>query len=93
MVTNQIFKQLLRQLLQGKALSDEELVDLLSLKDNDETLDDFYFALHILTKTKGLPESRQLHAFRSVWRRIYLHDEYVPLFLYFSGGLMSVHLL
>jgi len=74
---NQIFKQLVRQLLQGKSLSDEELVDLLSLKDNDETLDDFYAALHILTKTKGLPESRQLHAFRSVWRRIYLHDECV----------------
>jgi len=73
----QIFKQLLRQLLQGKALSDEELVDSLSLKDNDETLDDFYAALHILAKTKGLPESRQLNAFRSVWRRIYLHDECV----------------
>jgi len=71
-----IFKQLLRLLLQGKALSDEDLVDLLSLKDNDETLDDFYAALHILTKTKGLPESRQLNAFRSVWRRIYLHDDW-----------------
>lgn len=64
-------------MLLGKALSDEDLVDLLSLKDNDETLDDFYAALHILTKTRGLPESRQLHAFTSVWRRIYLHDEYV----------------
>jgi len=46
------------------------------LKDNDETLDDFYAALHILAKTKGLPESRQLHAFRSVWRRIYIHDDW-----------------
>jgi len=71
-----IFRQLVRQLLQGKALCDEELVDLLSLKDNDETLDDFYAALHILTKAKGLPESRQLSAFRSVWRRIYLHDDW-----------------
>ena len=83
MTTTQIFKQLLRQLLQGKALSDEELVDLLSLKDNDETLDDFYTALQILAKTKGLPESRQLNAFRSVWRRIYLHDEYVSIPLRF----------
>jgi len=90
---NQIFKQLLRQLLQGKALSDEELVDLLSLKDNDETLDDFYAALHILTKTKGLPESRQLHAFRSVWRRIYLHDEYVPVTLHFTRGLVNSSIL
>lgn len=85
MVT-QIFKQLLRQLLLGKALSDEELVDLLSLKDNDESLDDFYAALHILTKTKGLPESRQLHAFRSVWRRIYLHDKCVLVALRLSVG-------
>ena len=89
MTINQIFKQLLRRLLQGKDLSDEELVDLLSLKDNDETLDDFYAALHILTKTKGLPESRQLHAFRSVWRRIYLHDEYVPVTLHFTRGLVN----
>lgn len=64
-------------------MSDEELVDLLSLKDNDETLDDFYTALQILAKTKGLPESRQLNAFRSVWRRIYLHDEYVSIPLRF----------
>ena len=63
-------------------MSDEELVDLLSLKDNDEAPDDFYTALQILTKTNGLPESRQLHAFKSVWRRIYLHDEYVPVFSY-----------
>jgi len=89
MAAAQIFKQLLRQLLQGKALSDEELVDLLSLKDNDETLDDFYAALHILAKTKGLPESRQLHAFTSVWRRIYLHDEYVPSSLRFDRGLAN----
>jgi len=54
----------------------EELLEELTLKDNDETLDDFYAALHILTKTKGLPESRQLHAFKSVWRRIYLHDDW-----------------
>ena len=89
---NQIFKQLLRQLLQGKALSDEELVDLLSLKDNDESLDDFYVALHILTKAKDLPESRQLHAFRSVWRRIYLHDECVPLFSHFTRVLVNSRL-
>ena len=64
-------------------------MDLLSLKDNDETLDDFYAALHILAKTKGLPESRQLNAFRSVWRRIYLHDEYALNSFHFTAELVG----
>ncbi|KAJ7172457.1 methyltransferase type 11 [Mycena filopes] len=56
-----IFKDLVRQLLQGSALSMEDTVDALTLKDNT---------------TSNLPEARRMSAFRSVWRRIYIHDDW-----------------
>jgi nuclear pore complex protein Nup133 len=46
----QIFKQLARALLQGKALSVEDMADVLSLKDNDTTIDDYATALHLLAR-------------------------------------------
>jgi hypothetical protein len=33
-----------------------------------------------MTLTQNLPEARRMSAFRSVWRRIYIHDECVLQF-------------
>ncbi|KAH9966798.1 Non-repetitive/WGA-negative nucleoporin C-terminal-domain-containing protein [Russula dissimulans] len=71
-----IFKQLVRSLLQGKALSVEDMADALSLKDNDTTVSDYATALHLLARADKLPEARREAAFRSVWRRIYIHDHW-----------------
>jgi len=71
-----IFKQLVRSLLQGKALSVEDIVDVLSLKDNDMTMSDYATALHILARADKLPKARREAAFRTVWRRIYTHDNW-----------------
>ncbi|KAN0123739.1 Non-repetitive/WGA-negative nucleoporin C-terminal domain containing protein [Russula decolorans] len=71
-----IFKQLVRSLFQGKALSVEDIADVLSLKDNDTTIDDYATALHLLARADKLPEVRREAAFRSVWRRIYTHDDW-----------------
>lgn len=46
----QIFKQLVRSLFQGKALSVEDMADALSLKDNDMTISDYATALHLLAR-------------------------------------------
>jgi nuclear pore complex protein Nup133 len=46
----QIFKQLVRSLLQGKALSVEDTADALSMKDNDTTIGDYATALHLLAR-------------------------------------------
>ncbi|KAJ3533367.1 hypothetical protein NM688_g7291 [Phlebia brevispora] len=73
-----IFKQLVKRLLQGKALSSEDAADALSLKDNVPRIDDYITALHVLYHAE-LPGSRRLSAFRSVWRRIYLHDDWVQI--------------
>lgn len=49
---SQVFKDLLRQLLQGKALSIEDTVDLLTLKDNAESLEDYTTSLQLLNYAK-----------------------------------------
>ncbi|KIK57777.1 hypothetical protein GYMLUDRAFT_45965 [Collybiopsis luxurians FD-317 M1] len=70
-----IFKNLVKDLLQGKVLSIEDTVDVLTLKDNLDTVGDYATALHLLSRC-NLPETRKHSAFRTVWRRIYLHDDW-----------------
>ncbi len=89
----------MRTLLQGKVLSLEDAVDVLSLKDNEETPEAFAIALKLLIQAhvspaqiqrmgiltswlQQLPDARRASAFRSVWRRVYLHDEYVFKFAF-----------
>lgn len=48
----QIFRELVRALLQGKALPIEDAVDVLTLKDNSSTPEDFATALHLLARVK-----------------------------------------
>lgn len=45
---SQVFKRILRKLLLGQTLSEEDAVDILSMKDNTETSSDFIDALNIL---------------------------------------------
>ncbi|KAL0570251.1 hypothetical protein V5O48_011713 [Marasmius crinis-equi] len=70
-----IFKNLVRDLLQGKSLSIEDAVDVLTLKDNKESSQDYATALHLLARCQ-LPEARKISAFRTVWRRVYIHDDW-----------------
>jgi nuclear pore complex protein Nup133 len=50
LTVQQVFKQLVRSLFQGKALSVEDIADALSLKDNDTTISDYATALHLLAR-------------------------------------------
>ena len=52
---DQVFRQLLRQLLQGKALSPEDMADILSLKDNRSSPEDYATALQILARAQVSP--------------------------------------
>ncbi|TFK29976.1 methyltransferase type 11 [Coprinopsis marcescibilis] len=70
------FKDLLKHLLQGRALSIEDAVDLLTLKDNGGTIGDYATALHLLYSATNVPEARKTSAYRTVWRRVYLHDDW-----------------
>ncbi|KAG5645239.1 hypothetical protein DXG03_006656 [Asterophora parasitica] len=71
-----MFKELVRGLLQGRALSMEDAVDVLTLKDNTSTPEDFATALHLLARIHNVPETRAASAFRTVWRRIYIIDDW-----------------
>ncbi|KAI0780884.1 Non-repetitive/WGA-negative nucleoporin C-terminal-domain-containing protein [Trametes elegans] len=70
------FKYLVRQLLLGKALSVEDMAELLSLKDNTGRVEDFTTALHLLARADNIPSTRRLSVFKNVWRRIYIHDDW-----------------
>ena len=47
-----MFKYLVRLLLQGKALSVEDMADVLSLKDNFDHVEDYATALHLLVRAE-----------------------------------------
>ncbi|KAG5635761.1 hypothetical protein H0H81_010181 [Sphagnurus paluster] len=70
-----VFRGFVRDLLQGRALSIEDAVDVLTLKDNTSSVEDFATALHLLARLQNLPEARKASAFRTVWRRVYIHDD------------------
>ncbi|TEB36359.1 hypothetical protein FA13DRAFT_1727949 [Coprinellus micaceus] len=85
-----VYKDLVKQLLQGKALSIEDAVDLLTLKDNllvlnddgeyeVETVRDYATALYLLSSAHDLPEARKKSTFRTVWRRVYLNDDWAAI--------------
>ncbi|KZT09491.1 uncharacterized protein LAESUDRAFT_646564 [Laetiporus sulphureus 93-53] len=75
----QLFKHLVRELLNGKALSPDDLAELVSLKDNSRSPRDYAIALGVLLRATNVPDARRLSTFRNVWRRIYLHDDWEKL--------------
>ncbi|EJD02313.1 uncharacterized protein FOMMEDRAFT_124682 [Fomitiporia mediterranea MF3/22] len=70
------FKASVKEVLQNHALRVEDLIDILTLKES--TLD-FETALALIKNAKNLPEARQLSCFRTIWRRIYIHDDWARL--------------
>lgn len=76
---SQLGSFLFRRLLLGDALLPEDLADLYSLKDNasDEQAEDFANGLQLLDLDRQTPQIRRDIAVRTVWRRVYLADEYV----------------
>jgi len=73
------FKQLARRMLLGKTLSVEDAADVLSLKDNDRSLEDYVTALHLLARAQLLPEARRKSAIKTIWRRIYINDDWIRI--------------
>ena len=71
-----MFKLLLRQLLQGKALSVEDTVDVLTLKDNKDRNEDFTIALHLLAHVKVSVEMFLSIAMLTIFRHCLRLDDY-----------------
>lgn len=66
----------IKSLLQNHALGVEDLIDVLTLKES--TLD-FVVALQLIQNTKSIPEARRVSAKRTIWRRIYIHDDWASI--------------
>ncbi|MBW0480464.1 hypothetical protein O181_020179 [Austropuccinia psidii MF-1] len=76
----QLFERFLLQILNGGALKIEDLIDLYSLKGNlEDEREDFVIALDTLSRAKDLPPGRADLALKSVWRRIYIHEDWKAL--------------
>jgi nuclear pore complex protein Nup133 len=71
-----IMKIFVRQVLQGKALSLEDAVDVLTLQDNVEGAENYATALHLLAHAEDIPDARRQSSFRRIWCRIYNHDDW-----------------
>lgn len=71
-----IMKIFARQVLQGKALSLEDAVDVLTLQDNVEGAENYATALHLLAHAEDIPDARRQSSFRRIWCRIYNHDDW-----------------
>ncbi|THH12017.1 hypothetical protein EW145_g257 [Phellinidium pouzarii] len=70
------FKTCIKALLQNHVLGVEDISDVLTLKENAP---DFPTALELVKNANGIPEARKLSAFRTVWRRIYIHDDWANI--------------
>ncbi|BGP37735.1 hypothetical protein JCM10449v2_001657 [Rhodotorula kratochvilovae] len=68
------------RLFEDQTLTAEDLIDLLSLKENvGEQANDFAAALDVLVRAKDLPAERRQVALESIWRRVYIQDDWASL--------------
>ncbi|GAA6006390.1 uncharacterized protein JCM10292_002672 [Rhodotorula paludigena] len=68
------------RLLENKTLSAEDLIDLLTLKENvNEQSGDFAAALDVLVRAKDLPDARKQVMLENIWRRVYIQDDWASL--------------
>ncbi|GAA5931821.1 Nup133p [Sporobolomyces koalae] len=75
-----IYATLATRSLEGVAVTPEQLVDLLTLKENvNERAGSFASALDVLVRAKDLPKARKQLTLESIWRRVYIQDDWAAL--------------
>ncbi|BGP13786.1 hypothetical protein JCM10213v2_001724 [Rhodosporidiobolus nylandii] len=75
----QQYAKLSGRLFAAESLTPEDLIDLLTLKENvGEQSSDFATALEVLVRAK-LPEARTKVALENIWRRVYIQDDWASL--------------
>ncbi|ORX35321.1 Non-repetitive/WGA-negative nucleoporin C-terminal-domain-containing protein [Kockovaella imperatae] len=71
--------RLIERLLEGEALDLEELIDVLTLNNDPSRTGDGALALDRLSRDDSLPESRKQVCLLSIWRRIFIHDDWTTI--------------
>ncbi|KZT58948.1 hypothetical protein CALCODRAFT_481882 [Calocera cornea HHB12733] len=77
----EVFKACVKHVMHGDILSIEDLVDVLTLKDNGRSeYKDYATALKAFERSETeIPPIRAQITLEAIWRRIYLHDEWREL--------------
>ncbi|KAH9465346.1 hypothetical protein Pst134EA_013234 [Puccinia striiformis f. sp. tritici] len=76
----QLFDRYVRQIIAGDALKIEDLIEFYGLKANlEEQVEDFVIALDVFSRAKDIVPGRAQLALKSVWRRIYIHEDWQAL--------------
>ncbi|KAJ1983615.1 hypothetical protein H4R34_001163 [Dimargaris verticillata] len=73
-----LFAHAVDQLRQGFKLATEDLVDFMTLKEcsDDDQRMDFELALEVVSRSTQLPIKGFECALKSIWRRVFLHDDW-----------------
>lgn len=72
-----IYLKLAKDLFDGRVLSVEDLIDLLTLHDaNEDSNSDFILAIEAFIRARDIPPARAQSALTSLWRRIILFDDW-----------------
>ncbi|MCO5565515.1 hypothetical protein L7F22_019189 [Adiantum nelumboides] len=72
-----LYLHLAKDLFDGRVLSVEDLIDLLSLHDaNEDSNSDFILAIEAFIRAREMPPARAQFALTSLWRRIILFDDW-----------------
>lgn len=79
----ELYRKIAKDAVSGLVITHEDLADLLTLKDNaDDEIQDYVQAVQIcrvIPKSDATSKNRQTACLRSLWRRIWLHDDWVAI--------------
>ncbi|KAH7107498.1 Non-repetitive/WGA-negative nucleoporin C-terminal-domain-containing protein [Auriculariales sp. MPI-PUGE-AT-0066] len=73
-----LFRGNVRSLMQGQALDAEDILDVITMKDNSQEVNRYGEALRLLASCVELPEARRRLCTLNIWRRVLLHDDWHP---------------
>ncbi|ORX97573.1 hypothetical protein K493DRAFT_336490 [Basidiobolus meristosporus CBS 931.73] len=72
-----LYRQVVKGILDGQVLDSESLIDALTLPQNLENqVDNYRIALGVYRRAKDIPEDRMEYVLRTIWRRVILRDSW-----------------
>ncbi|KAK9712420.1 hypothetical protein K7432_007175 [Basidiobolus ranarum] len=73
----QLYRQLIKNIMDGQVLDSESLIDVLTLPQNlDNQVDNYRIALGVYRRAKDIPQDRMEYVLRTIWRRVILRDSW-----------------
>ncbi|KAK9763950.1 hypothetical protein K7432_008952 [Basidiobolus ranarum] len=73
----ELYRQLVKNIMDGQVLDSESLIDVLTLPQNlDNQVDNYRIALGVYRRAKDIPEDRMEYVLRTIWRRVILRDSW-----------------